>query len=248
MVLVDEVINIIEKFAPVDLAEEWDNSGWQINLGNKEANNVLVCLSVTPAVFQQALDNNCDLIIAHHPLIFNEFKSIKNETTTQKLIIDCIKNNIQVYSAHTNLDCTKGGINDTLCEKLGLINKETRNKFIKIASLPESLSLDAFILKLKISLNAPKVKITNPNNIQTVKKIALCCGSGAEFLNDLTDVDAFITGDVKYHTALEVKNMVLIDAGHFETEKIILQTLKNLLYSVAPEIIVAKEIEPWVIV
>ena len=248
MVLVDEVINIIEDFAPTDLAEEWDNSGWQINLGNKEANNVLVCLSLTSAILQQAINSNCDLIIAHHPLIFKEFKKIKYETVSQKLIVDCIKNNIQVYSAHTNLDCTEGGVNDTLCEKLGLINIETKNKYIKIAKLPESLSLDAFILKLKISLNSPKIKLVNPNNIQNIEKIALCCGSGSEFLNDLTDVDAFITGDVKYHTALDVKDMVLIDAGHFETEKIILQTLKNLLHTVAPEILVAKEVEPWVIV
>jgi len=248
MVLVDDVINVIEKFAPLDLAEDWDNSGWQINLGNKEANNVLVCLSLTPAVLQQAINNKCDLIIAHHPLIFKEFKKVKYETVTQKLIVDCIKNNIQVYSAHTNLDCAEGGVNDTLCEKLGLIDIQTKDKFIKIAKLPENLNLDAFILKLKISLNSPKIKIINPSNIQTIEKVALCCGSGSEFLNELTDVDAFITGDVRYHTALEVKDMVLIDAGHFETEKIILQTLKNLLHSVAPEIIVAKEVEPWMIV
>ena len=68
------------------------------------------------------------------------------------------------------------------------------------------------------------------------------------FVNELKGIDAFITGDIKYHTALEVQDMILIDAGHFETEKIILQTLKNLLHDVAQDIVIAKETEPWSIV
>lgn len=248
MVNIDEVIKVLENFAPLETAQSWDNSGWQINLGKKQANKVLLCLSVTPKILSQAIENGCDFIISHHPLIFGGLKNISYETVTQKLIVDCIRNNIQVYSAHTNLDCAHGGVNDTLCDKLGVSPVETIADFVKIAEFPEPMTLDSFILKLKISLNAPKIKIINPQNKQEIRKIAVCGGSGGDFVNELKGIDAFITGDIKYHTALEVQDMILIDAGHFETEKIILQTLKNLLHDVAQDIVIAKETEPWSIV
>lgn len=248
MIEIDNIIEHLEKFAPLELAQSWDNSGWQINLGNKYTKKILLCLSLTPKIFTQAIENGCDLIVSHHPLIFSPVKNIEYNTVSQKLLVDCIRNNIQVYCAHTNLDSTEGGVNDVLCEKLGLTPIETIQNFVKIAQLPEKMSLDSFILKLKISLNAPKIKIINPNNIQEISRIALCAGSGGDFINAVDNVDLFITGDIKYHTALEVQNMIVIDAGHFETEKIILQTLKNLLQEVSTDIIIAKEIEPWTIV
>lgn len=248
MIEIDNIIEHLEKFAPLELAQSWDNSGWQINLGNKYTKKILLCLSLTPKIFTQAIENGCDLIVSHHPLIFSPVKNIEYNTITQKLLVDCIRNNIQVYCAHTNLDSTEGGVNDVLCEKLGLTPIKTIQNFVKIAQLPEKMSLDSFILKLKISLNAPKIKIINPNNIQEISRIALCAGSGGDFINAVDNVDLFITGDIKYHTALEVQNMIVIDAGHFETEKIILQTLKNLLQEVSTDIIIAKEVEPWTIV
>ena len=124
MAEIQSIIKKIEDFAPPETAEDWDNTGWQINLGIKEVNNVMVCLSVTPQIIEQAINNNCGLIISHHPLIFNGIKKISDENVLNKLIISCIQNNIQVYSAHTNLDCTQGGVNDILCEKLGLIYQE----------------------------------------------------------------------------------------------------------------------------
>ena len=248
MIEIDNIIEHLEKFAPLELAQSWDNSGWQINLGNKYTKKILLCLSLTPKIFTQAIENGCDLIVSHHPLIFSPVKNIEYNTITQKLLVDCIRNNIQVYCAHTNLDSTEGGVNDVLCEKLGLTPIETIQNFVKIAQLPEKMSLDSFILKLKISLNASKIKIINPNNIQEISRIALCAGSGGDFINAIDNVDLFITGDIKYHTALEVQNMIVIDAGHFETEKIILQTLKNLLQEVSTDIIIAKEVEPWTIV
>ncbi len=248
MIDISKVIKTLEKFAPLETAQEWDNSGWQVNLGKSEAKNLLICLTLTPKILAQAIASECDLIISHHPLIFSAVKKIGYETVAEKLVVDCIKNGIQVYSAHTNLDIAKGGVNDILCEKLGLTPDKTVDEFVKIAHLPEKMGLDSFILKLKISLNAPKLKLINPDNIQEIKKVALCSGSGGEFLSKLKDVDAFITGDIKYHTALEVQNMALIDAGHFETEKIILQTLKNLLHKAAPDLVIAKETEPWIVV
>lgn len=248
MINIDKIVKTLEKFAPLELAESWDNSGWQINLGNNEAKKILLALTLTPSVLNQAIENGCDFIITHHPLIFNGLKSISTESVTEKLIINCIKNHIQVYSAHTNLDATKGGVNDVLCEKLGLIKIENLSNFVRVGEFSEEMTLDAFVLKLKISLNAVKLKLINPQNLQTIKKVALCAGSGGDFISQIHGVDAYVTGDIKYHNALDVQNMVLVDAGHFETEKIVLQTLKNLLHKTASDIMIAKEHEPWLVV
>jgi len=154
-----------------------------------------------------------------------------------------------MYCAHTNLDLAQGGVNNVLCEKLGLIATETVEDFVKISTLNEETTLDDFILKLKICLDAPKIKIINPQNKQTIRKVAVCSGSGGEFINSISkDVDIFITGDVKYHTALDTQDCILVDAGHFETEKIIVQTLKELLQNEDVNIFIAKETAPWIVV
>ena len=133
MIEIKKIINKLESFAPLELAEEWDNSGWQINLGKTKATNVMLCLSLTSDVLKQAIEEKCDLIISHHPLIFSGIKKIQSNDVTHQLIIDCIQNDIQVYSAHTNLDATKGGVNDILCKKLELPAQETFNNFVKIS-------------------------------------------------------------------------------------------------------------------
>ena len=248
MIDINKIVEVIENFAPLESAEVWDNSGWQINLGIREAKKILLALSLTPKILKQAIEQECDFVITHHPLIFSPFKKIEYETVTQKLMVECIKNNIQVYCAHTNLDVASGGLNDTLAEKLGLVPNLTVDNFVKIAQYSEALSLDDFILKLKIALNCQKLKVINPANIQQIRTVAMCSGSGGDFIPKLKDIDLFVTGDVKYHSALDVENMVVIDAGHFETEKIILQTLKNLLQPYAQDIVIAKETEPWVFV
>lgn len=248
MVDVNKIISKLEEFAPLELAEEWDNSGWQINLGKADANNVMYCLSVTLDVIAQAIEQNCDLIISHHPLFFNEFKQISAENFSQKILVEAVKNEIQIYSAHTNLDKVKGGVNDVLCEKLAINPDETFGEYVRIAKFSEMISLDDFIIRLKLNLNVPKIKIINPNNIQNIKSVAVCSGSGGDFVGELSGVDLFITGDIKYHTALDVQNMVLIDAGHFETERIILPALKDILTNEAPDSIIAKEKNPWIVV
>ena len=111
---VQEVIDLIENVAPPETAAKWDNSGWQINLGKKNLNKIMSALTVTDDVVKQAVDKGCDLIIAHHPLIFEPLKKIDDIA-----IIRTIQNGIQIYSAHTNLDVAKGGTTDTLVEKCG---------------------------------------------------------------------------------------------------------------------------------
>ena len=139
MVKVVDVIEKLELVAPLDIQEVWDNSGWQIDLGNKNTNKILLALNVTESVVDYAIDNKCDLIISHHPLIFTPLKMIKN-----KVIIKAIQNNIQIYSMHTNFDKAEIGTTQTLVEKfqepLNIKSLKDVNDFVKVGTLKSPIN------------------------------------------------------------------------------------------------------------
>ena len=245
MIKTDYIISKIEKYASLDLAETWDNSGWQINPDHDYTNKVLVALSFTKDVLEQAITNDCDLVITHHPLIFNPVKKISNS-----LITEAIKNNICVYCAHTNLDKTYGSTTDALCGVLGLQNLVTVEDYIKISHLKDELALEQLIQNIKQALNLEQVKLINPNGVSIVKNIAICAGAGGNFVDKLRDydVDAYITGDIKFHKALEVEGFALIDIGHFESELPVLPLIQGLIAKTKVEVIIAKEDKPWTLV
>ena len=245
MIKTDYIISKIEKYASLELAENWDNSGWQIDLGHDYTNKVLIALSLTKDVLEQAITNDCDLIITHHPLIFNSIKKINNP-----LILEAIKNNICVYSAHTNLDKTYGSTTDALCGVLGLQNLVTVEDYIKIAHLKDELALEQLIENIKQALNLESVKLINPDNITIAKNIAICAGGGGGFIDKLRDydVDVYITGDIKFHKALEVEGFAVIDIGHFESELPVLPLMQGLISKTKVEVMIAKEDKPWVMV
>ena len=219
----NKIIEKIEKFAPPELASDWDNSGWQVYLGNDSVNKVIIALSPTLNVIEQAIKNNCDLVISHHPLIFEKINKISAKNNALLPLIKVIQNNIQVYSAHTNLDSTQGGIADKLAELLKLKNIKNlelvseESRLGRIGELEEEKDLNLFIKELKEILKIDKIKLINPSNKTTIKKVAVIPGSGACFIPTLKDIDVFITGDVKYHDALEVNDLIVIDSGHLET-------------------------------
>lgn len=247
MIKTDNILEIIENFAPLQTAEEWDNSGWQINLHNMETKKILSCLTVTEDVLELAAALGCDLIISHHPLIFSPLKKLQHP-----LFIKAIQNNIQVYSAHTNFDKAQGGTTDILAQKLNLENVKNLNDYVKCGDLPFELTLDKFLSVVKSTYELDKIKLINKSNQPTVQRIALCAGAGADFIGDIKNVDVYITSDIKYHAALEVKNMVLLDIGHFESEKFFSQKVKELLEEKLQneeiEVITADEKPAWTIV
>lgn len=238
---INEIIETIETFAPLSLAESWDNTGWQIKLDFDEIDRVMLALSPTLDVIEQAKEQGCSLVITHHPLFFSKIKQITPEIFSNKSAIFAIQNNIQIYSVHTNLDKAQGGINDKLASMLGLFDVEIVDGFVR-AGMVEEISLEEFILKCKKILGCESVKLINPIGIETVRKVAICSGSGADFINSV-EADVFITGDVKYHSAIEVLDKSVLDVGHFESERVILPVLQEIL---APcDTVLADEKNPW---
>jgi len=251
MTKISQITNLIEEFAPLSLASSWDNSGWQIYLGDKDINKVMIALTPTVDIISSAIEQKIELLIAHHPLMFNKINKLNINNYENLAVINAIKGNLQIYSAHTNLDSAENGIADKLAQMLELknlspIEKITNNTGLgRIGELEKPVSLDSLIQKIKQILNISTLKVINPSNKSSVRTIGLCPGSGGDFISSLKNVDLYITADIKYHTALEVNDLVVIDAGHLETERIILPVLKNLIEKTGISAIIAEENAPW---
>ncbi len=238
---VNRIIKKIEDFAPLNTMQKWDNSGWQINLGNKQTSGVLLTLDVTPYTVDEAINKKCDLIISHHPVFFNSIKVINSP-----FIIKAIQNNIQIYSAHTNLDIAQGGVSEYLAEKCGFTDLDTAFEFIKYKKFDEEQNFSKLISKLKTVFCLPSIKVVNGNR-KTYSSIAFCSGSGAEFIPNLEEIgiDVFITGDLKHHQALSATNMTVIDLGHFHSERFVVEIFNNILKDEDVRIYSATEKPAW---
>lgn len=221
-----EITRIIEEYAPPETAETWDCSGWGINVStNKEISTVMLCLTVTDDVIRQARSKKCDMIISHHPLFY----------------VPLEWKDIDIYCAHTNLDKAEGGTTDTLIKVLELPKGEPAGEFLRIVNYECTVNELGEKLK-KISFN---IRLVNNKKIQNIKKIAFCAGSGSDFIQEACEngADVLVTGDVKFHTALE-SPIALFDIGHFESEKPSLNIFRKLL-SDKVEIIEAEEKNPF---
>jgi len=118
--LIKDITACIETFAPLSLQEDYDNSGLLIGHPEKEINQALICIDLTETVLKEAISLKCDIIIAHHPLIFGGIKRLTGCNSTERIVEDCILKGIAVYAAHTNLDNTSNGVNAMLCKKIGV--------------------------------------------------------------------------------------------------------------------------------
>lgn len=227
------IIEIIENFAPLETQEVWDCSGLIID-AKAEINKILLCLSVTENIINQAAENNCDMIISHHPLFSVPLNFNKG---------------ISIYCAHTNLDKADGGTTDTVIELLGFDDGQkipnSSNSFLRLVKLDKKMPLDNFINLLKSKLNLSNIKIVNNLKKKSIKTIAFCAGSGMDLISEAKSADIFVTGDVKYHPALE-SNVIIADVGHFESEFPVLKKIKKLLEGLNLEVIIADEKSPFI--
>ena len=344
-----DLCNYLDSEIPLSFQEGYDNSGLQVGQSGQEVTSALIALDVTEAVIDEAFQKGCDIIISHHPLIFNGIKKLTGNSSTDRILFKAVKNDIAVYSAHTNLDMISNGVSTKMAQKLGLQNikvlRPLNNKLLKLVTfIPDdhlNMVQDAIFnagagnignydhcgfsvsgtgsfragegtnpysgqkgeihfgneirfetilfshLKEKVikallaahpyeevaydlypvennnieiglgctgDLTEPVSEINFLNLIssvfeaaglrysgltgKSVRKVALCGGSGAALLNDAVSsgADAFVTGDIKYHTFLEADYRILIvDCGHFESEKFSIEILNDLIVKKFPK-------------
>lgn len=234
---VKDIAKHIEEWCPKSLAEDWDNVGLLVGESEQEVKKVMVALDAIDEVIDEAIKENVDMIVTHHPIIFKPIKNVTTNHTAGRLIHKLIKNNISLYSAHTNLDSASGGINDLLADMLELKNVitsatgESSLDIVRIGEIREQ-SISDFSNRIKKVLGLEQVKVIGDLSF-LIKKVAICSGSGMSLIKDVaaSNVDVYLTGDVKYHDANDAIAMGInvIDAGHYETEVIILPVLKRYL-------------------
>ena len=220
-----DLVQKIEEFAPLETQEKWDSSGWLVEGVNIEVNKVLFALTITPKIVKQALEYGCDMIISHHPLFYLPLEYGK----------------IDMYCAHTNLDKAVGGTTDLLLKALQL-EGEPMGDFVRIVEFERDVSVE--FLKLKLMHISPRLRYVNNNEVKTIRKVGFCAGSGSEFIDE-TDCDAFVTGDLKFHKAIESKK-VIFDIGHFESEVFAVKFLRELTGLSEREGIIADEKSPFI--
>lgn len=212
---VEDIINQLEKIAPTDLAEEWDNVGLLIGDRKNEVSGILISLDCDESTVDFAIKNNLNLIITHHPIIF---KGLKKITELNKNVVKLIQNNISVYSAHTNFDNCSRSMNNYIADKVGAFNIIKEQEGI-IFSIKTTLLKD-FALKVKeiISEDMLKIKGDLRKNVSTVY---LCTGSGMNpesfaLAEDVCDV--FVTSEIKHNYWVEASKLALIEFSHFSSE------------------------------
>lgn len=245
-----DIISFIEEKAPLNFQEAYDNSGLILGSHADEISKVLVCLDADEGALEYAIQNNCQLILSHHPAVFRAIKVFTGEIREARLITSAIRHNIALYSAHTNFDSALGGLTDSLCQKIGLqdcsVLKSTskdaasfgHGRYGTIQRLKGEEFLNLLIKRLE--LKALRLVGQIP---QWVSKVAVFNGAyDGDILSELVRIkpDAFITGDLKFHDAqmLSVNNIFTIDAGHYGTEKHFVDQMTSLLENNFPEITV----------
>lgn len=242
MLKASKIIELMNKWAPVELIDDWDNTGFQIGNKNKDIKKILIALDLDRNIFNMAIEGGYDMVITHHPLIFKSLNKITADNEDERLILDIIKNDLLVYNAHSNLDLAIDGVNDELAKLLGLkdtkplsIQSELREDigYGRVGKIDRILLKD-YLPKLKEVLKVSDIIVYGEVD-REIKKIAVCGGSGSGFILDAyrENVDLYITGDIKYHDSQLAHNLglTIIDGGHFHTEKIILPVIKHYLNS-----------------
>lgn len=222
-----DVAEYMERLCPKELACDWDNVGLLVGDMDKEIKKILVALDVDEHVVAEAREFGADMIITHHPIMFNPINTMTESDPQQRAIRAMCKYDICHYAAHTNIDCASGGLNDYLAKKLELedicIFETTAENagFGRCAKLKDEKTLEDMLLLCKKSLNLADVRYVG-DLTRKISTVVVNSGSGSDCLDKCIaeGVDLLITGDLKYNVArcAYENDTSIIDAGHYGTE------------------------------
>lgn len=228
MITVHDIASAIEEFAPKSIQESYDNAGLQIGNPDMIVTGILICLDVTEDIIEEAIHKNCNLIISHHPLLFTGLKDITGRNITQRIVIKAIKENLSIYSAHTNLDSVKNGVSYEIANTLQLNDVNTlcprdnnNNTGLGVIGEIQAMQVIEFLKLVKDKFDVKSLKFSAKSTQVVIKKVAICGGSGASLIKDAIQAgaDIFITGDIKYHDFTTYSDKIIIaDIGHYESE------------------------------
>lgn len=234
---IGEIYQVVDRIAPFASAEDWDNSGLLVGGMGMQVNKVLVTLDCSGAAVRRAAEAGAQLILAHHPVIFDP---LYNLSATQPAVKAALAG-IGVLCAHTNVDKADGGLSDLLAAAAGLQDiVKPEGPFGRIGSLPGALSAPQFADRMKKALGCARVVFNDPGVV--IKKVFVCSGAGGSLVEEAiaAGCQALVCGDVKHDRflAAEELDLSVFDCGHFYTEQLFVPKIKKLLEKEFPALAV----------
>ena len=246
MVKVSDIAEAIEKFAPKSLQESYDNAGLQVGDPDAPVSAALLCLDVNEDVLKEAKSRECNLIISHHPLIFKGLKQLTGASQVQRLVMAALRENIAVYSAHTNLDSVWDGVSHEIARRLSVKNLEilepqplNPKAGLGVVGNITPLPKIEFLRKIKDTFNVAALRYSAQSPGLVVRRVAVCGGAGASLINSAISAkaDILVTGDVKYHDFTSFGSEIIIaDIGHYESELCSRDILSRVIREKFPEL------------
>lgn len=236
MAKLKDIIDILQRVAPPSLALSFDNAGLNIGEKDSEITGITVCLDATEEVISEAVKNGTNLIISHHPIIFSPIKNLNCDYENYRAVTSAIKNGINIYSMHTNLDCVEGGVNDAFANLLGLVNKQVLDEVGQNAGIGRvgditETTVEKLAELISRRLDFPTRIVSFKGRDNTVKRVAVVNGSGAdvEYIKKAKEMGAtcFVTSEIKHHVALFAmsEGVDMIESGHYATERFYIPVL-----------------------
>lgn len=232
-----DAIAAIDSVFPLSTQDDWDNSGLIVGCADNQLTGILLTLDLTLATAKEAHAKGCNLIVAHHPILFRGLKRLTYSTDEQKLIAFAIKHDISLFAAHTcadkNINGTSGKLAQMLdLQDLSILAPDPSNTcgYGIVGEFAKPLSCEAFLQKLKDTFGCKCVRFSG--EAPTIKRVAICTGSGSEFIGNAlrAGAQAYITADVKYHQfSLPDGKMLIADIGHYESEALCKQLFFDIL-------------------
>lgn len=240
---VKELYSRFSERIPEELREEWDNDGLMCSADSSaEVRRALVTLDVTEEIVDYAIEQCFDLIVSHHPLIFRPIGEINEDNHTARKLIKLIESGISVFSFHTRADKVVGGVNDLLCDLLGMYDTRMLSTDLigRVGELDEELSLEDFAYKVKVATGSDAVRYADGYN--KVKRVAVVGGDGKDYIDAAiaSGADTYVSGRISYNIMAEAseRGINLIEAGHYFTEQPVTSFFQNIIAKADPDVYV----------
>ena len=227
---VADIATAIEQVAPLCFQEDFDNAGLQVGDPQATVAGILLCTDVTADIVAEAIRRQRNLIISHPPLIFHPLKKIAGRNHVERIVAQAIKNDINIYSAHTNMDSALGGVNHHIAAKMGLRDvtflqpddgsQGSPHGIGVVGNLPQPVSARDFLTAVKRTFGVEAIRYSGDIS-RDVQRVAVCGGAGRFLIDSAlrSHADIFITADVRYHEFMGHENeIILADIGHYESE------------------------------